>query len=207
MRHINPHFHKGIRSSRKEIIDLAKSWIVIGIAFAIALNGASLSPTFFIALFISLITVGTGFLLHELAHKFVAQRYGCFAEFRSFDKMLVFALIISFFGFIFAAPGAVMIRGHITKAQRGLISAAGPLTNIILSLGFLLLASSSGGILQAIGAYGFIINAWLALFNMIPFAMFDGKKVMDWSKPVYAGMAVASLSLIVIHNLIITGVL
>ncbi|MFH1064471.1 MAG: site-2 protease family protein [Candidatus Woesearchaeota archaeon] len=205
MQHINPHFHGGIRSSKKELIDLLKSWLVIGVAFAIALNGASTSVAFFIAVFISLFTVGIGFLLHELAHKFVAQRYGCFAEFRSFDRMLIFALIVSLFGFIFAAPGAVMIQGKITRSQRGIISAAGPLTNMILALIFLFISASTTGILEAIGAYGFIINSWLALFNMIPFAMFDGKKVLDWNKFIYAGMAVASLSLIVVHNLILIG--
>ena len=41
------------------------------------------------------------------------------------------------------------------------------------------------GVLFLIAKYGFMINTWLALFNMIPFGMFDGKKVLAWSKPVY----------------------
>ena len=35
------------------------------------------------------VTVGSGFLIHELCHKVVAQRYRCWAEFRSDDKMLL----------------------------------------------------------------------------------------------------------------------
>jgi Zn-dependent protease len=144
VKHLNPHYQRGIRTSRKELIDLAKAWFILGLAFAIVMNGFKLDPGFAVALFISLFTIGIGFLFHELAHKFVAQRYGCFAEFRSFDNMLLLALIMSFFGFIFAAPGAVMIAGHLTRSQNGKISAAGPTMNILVSLFFLPLIFSSG---------------------------------------------------------------
>jgi Zn-dependent protease len=207
VKHINPHYRKGIHTSQKELVDLAKAWIILGVAFAIVMNGFKFDLMFVIALIISLLTLGVGFLFHELAHKFMAQRYGCFAEFRSFDKMLIFALIFSFFGFIFAAPGAVMIRGHLTRAQTGRISAAGPGMNLIVSILFLPLAFSSFGIWQAIGKYGFIINAWLALFNMIPFAMFDGKKIFDWNKLVYTIMAASALGLIVVQNLMAIGII
>jgi len=165
------------------------------------MNGLKFNISFIIALFISLFTLGIGFLLHELAHKFVAQRYGCFAEFRSFDRMLVMALVFSLFGFIFAAPGAVMIRGHLTRKQNGLVSAAGPGMNIVISILFLLLTLTSVGIWQVIGRYGFIINAWLALFNMIPFAMFDGRKIFEWNKVFYGFMVAAAFGLIILQNL------
>jgi Zn-dependent protease len=41
-----------------------------------------------------------------------------------------------------------------------------------------------------------IINITLALFNMIPFGIFDGRKVWDWNKPVYLGMVIAALVLL-----------
>ena len=44
--------------------------------------------------------------------------------------------------------------------------------------------------------YGVIINITLALFNMIPFGIFDGRKVWDWNKPVYIGMVIATLVLL-----------
>ncbi len=207
MKHINPHHGKGIRTSRKELIDLAKAWVILGLAFAIVMDGLDFDSSFLIAFFISLLTIGVGFLFHELAHKFMAQRYGCFAEFRSFDHMLVLALLFSFIGFIFAAPGAVMIRGHLTRSQDGRISAAGPGMNIVVSLLFLPLAFSGVGIWEVIGRYGFIINAWLALFNMIPFAMFDGRKIFEWNKVVYGVMGALALGLIVVQNLISVGVL
>jgi len=207
IKHINPHYQQGIKTSRKEIIDLLKAWIILGLAFAIIINGVKFDLGFAVAFFVSLIAVGMGFLFHELAHKFVAQHYGCFAEFRSYDPMLFIALIMSFFGFIFAAPGAVMIQGHMTHSQRGKISAAGPGMNIILAILFLPLVFTSTGIMQFIAHYGFMINAWLALFNMIPFGFFDGKKIFDWNKWAYAGMVALALGLIVVQNLMQLGVI
>jgi len=206
VKHINPHHQQGIRTSKKELIDLAKAWIILGLAFAIAMNGFHLTLAFFIAVFVSLFTIGIGFLFHELAHKFLAQRYGCLAEFRSFDNMLFLSLAMSFLGFVFAAPGAVMIQGHLTRQQNGKISAAGPAMNLFVSLFFLLVFFTSQGLLQAIGRYGFLINAWLALFNMIPFAMFDGRKIWEWSRPVYICMAVAAFGLILVEQMISLGV-
>ena len=137
-------------------------------------------------LLISAFTVGLGFLIHEMGHKFVAQKYGCFAEFRANMRMLVLAVMMSFLGFVFVAPGAVYIHGNLDHKKNGKIAAAGPLMNIILAVIFLIimLFFSKGIIVQ----YGFMINSWLALFNMIPFMMFDGLKILRWNKVVYGVM-------------------
>jgi Zn-dependent protease len=205
--HVNPHFQRGIRTSRKELLDLFKAWLILGIAFAIAMNGMKFDLTFIIALFLSLMTIGIGFLLHEIAHKFMAQRYGCFAEFRSFDHMLILALIMSFFGFIFAAPGAVMIAGHLSKRQNGFVSAVGPGMNMLVAVLFLALSFAGAGFWQAIGIYGFTINSWLAIFNLIPFAMFDGAKIWDGNKALYIVLVIIGLGLIVLQNLLRMGIL
>ena len=194
-----------INTSDIEIRDLFKAWIAISIAFAMVLR-YSIELSFYQVFIIASITVGTGFLLHELGHKFVAQRYGCFAEFRSFDQMLLLAIIMSFFGFVFAAPGAVMIHGPVGVRRNGKISIAGPLSNIILALIFLaLLFLSPTGLLQLIASYGYLINSWLALFNMIPFWNFDGKKVLAWNKFVYFTTVIISFALILARNFFITS--
>jgi Zn-dependent protease len=41
-------------------------------------------------------------------------------------------------------------------------------------------------IFLAICMNGFILNAWIGLFNMIPGGPFDGAKVLAWSTWVYA---------------------
>lgn len=194
-----------INTSGREIRDLIKAWIAISIAFAIVMRGfANLS--FYQAFIVAAITVGTGFLLHELGHKLVAQRYGCFAEFRSFDQMLLLAVLMSFFGFIFAAPGAVMINGPVGVRRNGKISAAGPVVNLVLAILFLwVLLMQPEGILKVIAFYGFFINSWLALFNMLPFWNFDGKKVLRWDKKVYGIIVAVALGLMFLQNFINIG--
>ena len=176
-----------ISTSRIEIRDILKAWLAVSIAFGIVLSTSF--PDFFQKFIIAALTVGIGFLLHELGHKLVAQRYGCFAEFRSFDNMLVLAVLMSFFGFVFAAPGAVMISGRVNSRKNGIISAAGPLVNLILALLFLPLFLVSSKFFHMLALYGFVINSWLALFNMIPVWMFDGHKIWKWSKTAYFAMA------------------
>ena len=79
--------------------------------------------------------VMTGFLLHELAHKWMAQQYGCWAEYRGNKNGLYFALAMAaFLGILLAAPGAVMVSGRITDRQNGIIAAVGPISNIIIAL-------------------------------------------------------------------------
>ena len=127
------------------------------------------------------ITVGVGFLLHEGAHKYYAQKYGHFAEFYASDAMLLLAIVIALspLKMIIALPGAVMISGMITRRQFGKIAVAGPLTNFVLAILFGALAFVSlNEVVQIISVYGFIINTWLGLFNMIPFWELDGKKIL-----------------------------
>lgn len=186
-----------IRTSRTEIIDIAKAWLALSLAFAFIYSGASIlngnisrvfSPNFGIIFLVSLFTAGLGFLLHELAHKFVAQHYGCAAEFRAWDQLLYLAVALAvFIGFIFAAPGAVMISGMVTRKENGLISAAGPATNYVLAmifLGLLFLFPQQSNIFGT----GFSINIWLGIFNLIPFGPLDGRKVFNWNKVVWGGM-------------------
>ncbi len=190
-------YHKQIKigniaTSEKEIKDLVKAWVAISIAFAIVMTGGlRFSFDFFVVFMISGLTVGIGFLIHELAHKVVAQKYGCFAEFRSFDQMLFLAVLMSFFGFVFAAPGAVMISGPVGLRRNGKISAAGPLANLVLAFIFLSIIINFG--VNTLTMYGFLINTWLALFNMLPFGNFDGKKILKWNRKVYGTMIAVSL--------------
>lgn len=186
-----------IKTSNLELIDITKSWIVLSLAFTFiftAINAFDggfvkiLTPSFWIVFVVSLFTAGLGFLLHEMAHKITAQKYGCAAEFRAFDQMLYLALVLAILvGFLFAAPGAVIITGSITRKENGIISIAGPATNYILSLIFLGLGFLLPPLKFAF-MIGFSVNLWLGLFNMIPFLNFDGKKIFDWNKLAWIGM-------------------
>jgi Zn-dependent protease len=194
-----------MKFSKQEVKELIKAWFFISLAFTILFSGGyrilfSFTFNIIIAFIISGFTVGIAFLLHELAHKSLAQKYGYWAEFRAFDKMLWLALIMSLFGFIIAAPGAVMIRAfNISKEKNGRISLAGPLVNLILALFFLVFffLLKPEGILEIFFSFGFKINSLLALFNMIPFPPFDGRKVFVWDKKVYGVVAILTLFLFI----------
>ncbi|MAG38036.1 site-2 protease family protein [Candidatus Pacearchaeota archaeon] len=191
-----------MRFSRKEKKDLFYAGIMLSLAFAILLSGG-LSGLFksevgFTTIFlVAFLTAGIGFLLHELAHKYVAISYGLRAEFKAFYGMLWLAVGLSFFGFIIAAPGAVFIQGFgLNRAKNGKISLAGPVTNIVLAVLFMILGLFyTAGILGAIASFGFTINALLAAFNMIPVMPFDGAKVLAWDKRIYGIIMVVALGL------------
>ena len=177
-----------MRFSGEEIRDLLIAWLMISLAFAILFSESSFFTEIFLMSFIiSLLTAGIGFLLHELMHKFTAQKYHLWAEFRANYSMLFLAVSFSFFGFIIAAPGAVIIKGPSSKEKNGKIALAGPAANIALAIIFL--ASSffidKTAITSLFFNYGFTINALLALFNLIPFPIFDGYKVYNWNKQIY----------------------
>ncbi len=187
-----------LRTSKTELVDLTKAWIAISLAFSIASTGLRFDISFLFIMLISAFTVGVGFLLHELAHKFAAQHYSCQAEFRSMDKMLFLAVAMSFLGFIFAAPGAVMIHGNITRKENGIISAAGPLANFAIALVFLGLFFQNPS-LKGIWGTGIYINLFLGLFNMLPFGNFDGKKILNWHRYIWVSMLIFGISFMVYY--------
>lgn len=186
-----------LRFSKPEIFDLIKAWIVISIAFAIVMVGFSVSMEFLIAFLIAAVTVGVGFLAHELGHKFIAQKYGCFAEFRAYNNMLWLSIIMSFFGFIFAAPGGVMIQGKIDRIRNGRISAAGPFMSLLIASAFLILFIFAP--FKSVWIYGFTINSFLALFNLIPFPPFDGMAIYRWNRPFYIIMIIISFAFMILR--------
>ena len=177
---------------------ILKSWIAISLAFAIAFSPY---PSFATSLLVSALTIGFAFVLHEVAHKYLAIKYRCNAEFRANNNMLILMLIVSLFGIIFAAPGAVQISGHVTKDKYGKIALAGPLTNLGLALIFLvILLSGLGNFSLTLFRFGFLINAWIALFNMIPLFGFDGHKIMHWNKSVFYTMLILTIILVSISQ-------
>lgn len=150
----------------------------------------------------SFLAVGSGFVLHELAHKIVAQRYGHWAEFRAQFRGLGLSILVAFLiQFLFAAPGAVLIRGRVTVRENGIISLVGPATNLVIAGAALPFAISvdidHDPVAQAMGIVA-LVNAILALFNMLPFGIFDGRKVWAWSRPIYLGAVVVMLAMLVL---------
>lgn len=199
------------RISRQERLDLFIAWGAISLAFALIFirdAGTRVDPfTALVFIGVSLVTVGIGFVAHEMAHKFTAMKYGYWAEFRKDNTMLVVAVALAaLVGVVFAAPGATVIYdtgrvggGGINREQNGKISAAGPVTNLLLCIPFagLLLyggvsSNLTGNVATLIGMVGLQVNAMIAAFNMLPVSVLDGRKVLAWNPVVFAILIVAA---------------
>ena len=200
------------RISRREEFDLFIAWIAISLAFAIIfLRGSGRTDPVIALLYlgISLLTVGIGFILHEMAHKFTALKYGFWAEFRKDNTMLVVAVALAaLVGVVFAAPGATVIydvngRG-ISREQNGRISIAGPVVNLLLCIPFIALLilggsiSTTGNLVTMTGMIGLQVNAMIAAFNMLPISVLDGRKVLAWNAGVFVIMILAAFGMLLL---------
>ncbi len=168
----------------------------------VALVALNFSGSFFVlnrATILLTLLFTASFLLHELAHKFMAQRAGLWSEFRLtlFGALLTAVSIVSPLKLI--APGAVMMSGQADVSTVGKISIAGPLTNITLGFSFWIFSSIVADTgTRFILSWGAEVNAILAVFNLIPFGVLDGQKVMAWNFRWWAvgiGLAVVLLLL------------
>ena len=180
--------------SKTEISHLTQATLAFSLALAFmsvnGIMGALNSPLIFIiGGIVYAIAIAPAFLVHETAHKVVARKYGCWAEFRASPRGLRIGIFIAALtGIVFMAPGAVMVAGNTTRSQFGKIALAGPVSNVALwglGLGAILLGAANstlGGLILVPWLWG---NAILGLFNMLPFGPLDGKKIRTWSIPIF----------------------
>ena len=161
---------------KSEIVQMIISVITISLAFSLG---------FLLSFPLILLTVGLGFILHEIAHKMVAIRLGCKAFYKMWVEGLILAIVFAIATggrFVFAAPGATYIyKPNLTRRENGLISVAGPLTNVVLAFLFFPLALGTQPFLKELGTWGFRINLFLAMFNLLPVPPLDGSKVVGWN--------------------------
>ncbi len=122
-------------------------------------------------------------ILHELMHKLVALAFGLEATFHAAYGWLVLGMILKAVGsgFVFFVPGYVAISGLATHLQSAFIAFAGPGTNgaLYLLASFMLKQKQKSPNHVFFWALTKRINGFLFLFNMIPFAFFDGYKVFE----------------------------
>ncbi len=173
-------------TARNETLEFAKAWIGTALAFAVLYSGGNIATPRFITLFmLTSLTAGVAVILHEVAHRVVARHFGATAHFVANDGMLILSILIAFAGFLFAAPGAVWHSGWLTKRQSGLVAAAGPVTNMVLALIFavlfITLRDTAAPLLVSGLSMGFLINALLGAFNMLPLGPIDGAKILNWN--------------------------
>lgn len=200
----NPYRRKNhITTSPKELkhIGIAAA-LVIGIGLSMAWYSFSWSWT---AMAVFAVVMTVSFLIHEIAHKVMAQQAGMWAEFRLTTWGAVLTLVSVFLPFKMIAPGAMMIGGQSPSAKDMVkISVAGVITNMIFAAAFLGLAfglpiNDYTGVLF-FAAY---INSFMAVFNLIPFEVLDGYKLFLLNKKVWMTAFIPSVILAVVSGWLI----
>jgi len=199
----NGHVYMGTKEL-KNLIPAAL--LIIGIGFSIVFYNNWFNGNYYasmgwgwteISIFAVLLTAS--FLLHEMAHKFTAQKNGLWAEFRLTKWGAMITLISVFTPFRLISPGAVMISGPSHLDKIGKISIAGPLTNLSLSLLFL----GAANVAYNAASLPFYVlfltiasfNAFIAVFNLIPYGILDGFKIYSWNKKMWALIFAASAAI------------
>ena len=140
--------------SKTEIEHLTQATLAFTLALAFMFTGGVMgalanTTAFVIYAVLALLTFTPGFLIHEIAHKIQARKYGCWAEFRASPSGLRFGVLLAaLVGIVFMAPGAVMVAGNTTKEQFGKVALAGPVSNVVLWMIGLLCAVTVGGSLS-----------------------------------------------------------
>lgn len=170
------------------------SWLLGITAITLAVGKFRVvNPAFYTSGYFAGIIVG--FVLHELAHRQVAKRYGMGAEFIAFTPGLLITILTTFIpGIVILAPGYVRTISYFGSSRRGILNsvAAGPAVNIALSI----LAISAYIVTGSLWARGFAeVNVWIGLFNLIPLPPLDGEKIFRINPTLWITLFIIAIAL------------
>jgi Zn-dependent protease len=84
---------------------------------------------------------------------------------------------------------------YLSKDQIGKVGVAGSAVNLVVAVIFLGIYFFFPWNTLLMGA---AVNAWLAVFNMLPFDPLDGAKVMRWNKGVW--LAVIAIGVAIMYS-------
>ena len=173
------------------------AWLVIALLFS------RLNPVLFALL---LIPTGIVFVGKWLVEKWVAKQYNYATHFILYKEGILMSILITFLTlghFIWLSIGGLNILGRRgwgfgnSIKEEGIIALSGILWTLGLGyLGLLMGPPVCGTFWGMISRLGFFIALWSAL----PFCAFEGRKVFEWNKVVWAiVMLAASVGLFVLY--------
>ncbi len=157
--------------------------------------------------------------LHEVAHGWMALRCGdttakaqgrlSLNPLRHIDPVgtvLVPGLLYFFVGFIFGWAKPVPVNYHRLrqpKRDMALVALAGPASNLLMALGWALVALMGHGLRDALswlgeplllmGITGIDVNVMLGVLNLVPIPPLDGSRVLAGVLPDRFGLAMARI--------------
>ncbi|BBG27085.1 hypothetical protein [Sulfuracidifex tepidarius] len=176
------------------------------------------NPLYSIILILIPIVVGVLTIVpHELAHRQMARRFGCGSRFILSFRGFLITLLINLFhfitGFLVFFSGYTGINcyfgGNFDTKIQGKTAAAGPATNIAISvvsivIFYLLIFIEPHNLIRTNIGFFFVeqfflelsnFNAYVAFFNLIPFWVLDGLKIIRWDIKVWIALLIPSLIL------------
>jgi len=153
---------------------------------------------------------------HEYAHKLVAIKMGCISRYVLDPVGLIITLIsaIPYIPFKIIAPGYTLVSiirydPHYVKRLNGIVSFAGPLTNVFISaLSLSILVFLHRFNVSIINPYILVFlklnaywNSWVALFNLLPIPPLDGSKVITWKPHLWLSALLLSTALYLLSSM------
>jgi len=193
-----------------ELREIVIAEIALVVAFALAFSGGIAGAVHNQSAFLSYIPIAfvavtLNFVLHEMMHKFTAQRYGAIAGFKTSTVGLALTVVSGMLGTLFGLPGATYIYVHsFTRKENGIVSLAGPATNIVVFVVFFALLITLNppqtSYLYLVFSFTISISLVLAAFNMLPITPLDGSKVLAWNLPLYVVVTGGLLGLLLLFG-------
>lgn len=178
-------------------------YIMIGIMIAIAVLQFASNPADLFGLLVSVPGVLVAITFHEFAHGFAAYKLGdntaksegrlSLNPFAHLDPIGSLLLLVAGFGWgkpVHVNPNNYTRKFSMEKGE-AIVSAAGPITNIILAFIFAVIyfaiykfaglaftMTTVGGIIMLLLQSAIITNVGLGIFNLIPLPPLDGSKII-----------------------------
>ena len=158
-------------SKKKEMFDLTEAWLSTILIVAIAIlaqNNFIFSIGLWQLILVSIIIIGTTFVIHEIVVDVSARFLGCDeTEFKKSSRwFFIFGFLLSFLGLIVLMPGITTIK-NANKKKSTLIMFIGISTNVLLAVLFLISSILMQGKISSYLMLGFSINVSLAVFSIL----------------------------------------
>ena len=197
-----------IPRGRSEVWHFVAAWL--GLSLMLGMRALRMGET--VSLIPLLIVVaGLSLLAHEFPQKMVGRLLDLETDFKVWEPGLFLGSLFGAVGSIFPVYGSTYVkqldwRYDPRKRGMGAFFAIGPFISFVMAFVFWVLSSTTRGFLVTSMRIGFLMNLMNVFFNLIPLQaagglVWDGKKILIWSKAAWMILFTGTASLIIIDIL------
>ncbi len=186
----------------KEFLDILIASLIVMLSFGFTAIVMSHVGWVFSGFILAIILVS--YLSTIIPRKLLAKRFGCTSRFMLTKLGLLISALTIISPIKYLSPGMLVIPelDYIAKKRSGIISAVGSMINIALGTVFIilgiLLPDFSIAILMLTGAF---ITSQITLLRLIPMRFLPGKRILNWSWPLFTIMLVLTLAIFILSIL------